>query len=152
MAQKPEYVDLLNTIRLQEFGAGVFLKVWADKTSHPALKHCLSFVAARETSHGEIFERRIKELGYQAEGTEDPDFAERMNILGSDKSDADKIQWIKASFQQQVQPTVRDRYEAAMDDEAVDQLTRSLIRWFADVEADSRGLMADAYAQVESPG
>ena len=39
-----------------------------------------------------------------------------------------------------------------MEDEAVDPLTRSLLRWFADVEADSRGLMAEAYAKVLGNG
>ena len=63
MLDKPEYIDLLNDIRLQEHRAGVFLKAWADKTEHPGLKGCLSLVAERETSHGDIFDRRIRELG-----------------------------------------------------------------------------------------
>ena len=32
MPDKPEYLDLLNDIRLQEYRAGVYLKAWADKT------------------------------------------------------------------------------------------------------------------------
>ena len=61
MPDKPEYLDLLNDIRLQEHRAGVYLKAWADKTGHPGLKACLSLVAERETSHGDIFDRRIRE-------------------------------------------------------------------------------------------
>ncbi len=146
---KPEYVELLNTIRLQEYGAGIYLQAWADKTSHTGLKHCLSFVAEREISHGDIMERRIRELGYQPEGTEDPKFKERMEILGSDMPDAEKIQCIKDAAQKQPKPTVRERYVAAAHDPKVDQLTRSLLGWFADVEADSGAMMAETYKTVD---
>ena len=146
---KPEYVEMLNTIRLQELGAGIYLQAWADKTSHSGLKHCLSFVAEREISHGEIMERRIRELGYQPEGTEDANFKERMEILGSDMTDAEKIQCIKDAAQKQPKPTVRERYVAAAHDPKVDQLTRSLLSWFADVEADSGAMMAETYTTVE---
>ena len=147
--QKPEYVELLNRIQLGEAGAGVFLKAWAQKTQDPGLKSCLNFVAARETSHAQIFKRRIKELGYAVVGKEDPDFAERLKIARSDMPDAEKITRLKEVGQRQAKPTVRDRYEAAMDDEAVDPLTRSLLRWFADVEADSRDLIGETYARFE---
>ena len=62
MTTKPQYIDLLNDIRLQESRAGVYLEAWANKTANKDLKECLSFVAAREYSHGDIFERRVKEL------------------------------------------------------------------------------------------
>ena len=146
---KPEYVELLNTIRLQEIGAGIFLQAWADKTSHPGLKHCLSFVAEREVSHGDLMDRRIRELGFQPEGTEAPNFKERMEIVGSDMPDAEKIQCMKDATQKQPKPTVRDRYLAAAHDPNVDQLTRSLLGWFADVESDSGAMMAETYTSVE---
>jgi uncharacterized membrane protein YvbJ len=44
---------------------------------------------------------------------------------------------------------VRQRYEAAGDDESVDQLTRSLIKWFTEVEDDSGVSMRQVYAQLE---
>ena len=147
-SSKPEYIELLNLIQLQEKGAGVYLKAWADNTSDPGLKHCLNFVAAREVSHGDIFERRLKELGYEVEGTEAQNFAERMSVLGSDMTDAEKIQCIRDAVAQQEKPTVRDRFEAAAEDEAVDPLTRSLLRWFADVESDSGALMQETYKNV----
>ena len=146
---KPEYVELLNTIRLQELGAGIYLQAWADKTSHPGLKHCLSFVAEREVSHGDLMDRRIRELGYQPEGTEADNFKERMGILGSDMTDAEKIQCIKDAAQTQPKPTVREKYIAAAHDPKVDALTRSLLGWFADVEADSGAMMAETYSTVE---
>ena len=148
MTQKPEYVDLLNEIRLQEGGAGIYLKAWADKTTDPALKQCLSFVTAREVSHGEIFGRRIAELGYQAEGTEDQDFARRLKLFGSDISDAEKIKALNEDVAQKPKPTLKDRFQAAMVDEAVDPLTRSLLTWWNDVEDDSGKLMGPVFDKV----
>jgi rubrerythrin len=147
--RKPAYLDLLNTICLGEGRAGVFLKAWAEKTPDPDLKKCLNFVAAREDSHHHIFKRRIQELGYQLQEIGDPMAAERLAVTGSGVSDAEKIRWLKEAGAKQPKPTVRDRYEAAIDDEAVDPLTRSLLRWFADVEADSGGLIRESYARVE---
>ena len=149
MAERPEYIDLLNTIQLGEAGAGIFLKAWADKTSNPDLKNCINFVVEREVIHGDIFKRRLKELGYEVEGTEAPNFAERLRVMGSDMSDAEKIQWIRDAAAQQPKPTTRERYVAAAHDPAVDPLTRSLLSWFADVEADSGALMRETYAKVE---
>jgi rubrerythrin len=147
--RKPAYIDLLNTICSQEGRAGVFLNAWAGKTPDPDLKKCLSFVAAREDSHYHIFKRRIQELGYQLKETPDPLAAERLAVTGSDVSDAEKIRWLKEAGAKQPKPTVQNRYEAAIDDESVDPLTRSLLRWFADVEADSRGLIGEVYAKFQ---
>ena len=146
---KPEYIELLNTIQLQEAGAGIFLTAWAEKTSDPGLKHCLSFVAAREFSHGDIFKRRLEELGHEVEGTEAPTLAERLKVLGSDVSDAEKIKFLRDAQQSQPKPTVREMYVAAAHDPKVDPLTRSLLSWFADVEADSGAMMAETYTTVE---
>ena len=49
-------------------------------------------------------------------------------------------------------PTVRERYEAATVDESVDSLTRSLLRWFTDVEDDSVVRMGKVYAEIEKAG
>ena len=77
MPSKPEYVDLLNDIRLQENRAGVYLEAWAKKTTNKDLIECLSFVAKREYSHGDIFDRRVKELGFATREIDDPEFEER---------------------------------------------------------------------------
>ena len=50
---KPDYLGLLNSISLAESNAGRYLKAWAEATPDPGLKHALSLVAARETTHGE---------------------------------------------------------------------------------------------------
>jgi rubrerythrin len=152
MTSKPEYVDLLNDIRLQEARAGVYLEAWANKTGNKDLKECLSFVAAREYSHGDIFDRRVKELGFATQEIEDPEFEEKVRVVSSDISDAEKIAWLKEARLRQPTPSVRERYEAATDDEAVDPLTRSLLRWFTDVEDDSVVLMGKVYSEIENTG
>lgn len=151
---RPHHVELLNAIALAERRAGVYLKGWADKTPDAELKACLSLVAARETSHYDVFNRRIEELGDTLVDEWDPDFHERLLVSCSDMPDIEKIRWGRAKQQQRQQqqqgPTLRERYEAAATDETVDPLTRSLITWFADEEADSRGLLGEAYARVEA--
>jgi hypothetical protein len=152
MAETPEYIELLNDIQLQESRAGIFLKAWAEKTLSSDLKGCLSMVAERETSHGDIFERRIRELGFSAHEKEDPIFAERLQVASSDMTDVDKIAWMREAQSRAPKPTVRERYEAAAEDESVDPLTRSLIRWFTGVEDDSGASMRQVYAQLEQAG
>ena len=152
MSTKPEYVDLLNEIRLQENRAGVYLEAWAKKTTNIDLKECLSFVATREYSHGDIFERRVKELGHSTQEIVDPEFDEKVRIVTSDISDAEKIAWLKEQRSRMPSPSVRERYEAATVDESVDPLTRSLLRWFTDVEDDSVVRMGKVYAQIENTG
>jgi|TARA_Y100000780_G_scaffold95652_1_gene87046 Mn-containing catalase len=149
MTSKPEYIDLLNDIRLQENRAGVYLEAWANKTDNKDLKECLSFVAAREYSHGDIFDRRVKELGFDTQEIEDPDFEEKVRVVTSDISDAEKIAWLKEARLRMPTPGVRQRYEAATVDESVDPLTRSLLRWFTDVEDDSVVRMGGVYAEIE---
>ena len=149
MPDKPEYIDLLNDIRLQEYRAGIFLKAWADKTEHPGLKSCLSLVAERETSHGDIFDRRIRELGGTPEEKDDDLFHERLRVAESDMTDAEKIVQMREFQTRMTLPTVRMRYEEAAQDESVDQLTRSLIKWFTEVEDDSGASMRAVYAEIE---
>ena len=144
------YLELLNDIASGERRAGVHLKAWADKTSDPKLKACLSMVAKRETSHYHIFERRIEELGHSWVDTEAPDFEERLRVSGSDMSDVEKIRWGKARQAERKGPAIRERYEAAIADDTVDSLTRSLLGWFSQVEADSGSRLQDVYQAIEA--
>ena len=146
----PHYLELLNNIASGERRAGIFLQAWADTTPDPELQECLSMVANRETSHYHIFKRRIEELGYSWTDNQDPDFEERLKVSGSALPDAEKIRWGKVRQAQRRGPTIRDRYEGAIADETVDTLTRSLLRWFADVEADSGARLRAIYDRIEA--
>ena len=148
-ATKPHYLELLNDIASGERRAGIHLAAWAGKTQDLGLKSCLSLVAARETSHHQIFERRITEMGHAWTENEAPEFEERLRVSGSDMPDVEKIRWGKAEQARRQGPAIRERYEAAMADESVDPLTRSLLRWFSDVEADSGALLRQAYEAIE---
>src|SRR5215468_12374094 len=89
---KPRYLGLLNAISLGETQAGVYLRAWADATSDEELACTLRLVAARETSHGEVFCRRLCELGYELRQKADPGAAERIARYANPKiSDVDKI-------------------------------------------------------------
>ena len=144
------YLELLNNITSGERRAGVYLQAWADTTSDPELRACLSMVAHRETSHYHIFKRCIEELGYSWTDIQDPDFEERLQVSGSAMLDVEKIRWSRARQAQRRGPTIRERYEAAIADETVDPLTRSLLRWFADVEADSGARLRALYDRIEA--
>ena len=144
------YLELLNAIASGERRAGVFLQAWADTTPDPELQACLSMVANRETSHYHVVKRRIAELGYAWTDIPDPDFDERLKVSGSALPDVEKIRWGKAKQAQRRGPTIRDRYEAAIADETVDPLTRSLLRWFADVEVDSAARLRTIYDRIEA--
>ena len=151
-AQKPEYLELLNAICLQEQRAGVWIQAWSDKTQDPGLKKCLDMVAARETSHYHIFKRRINELGFELRREGAPDYPERMRIATSDMPDSEKIEALEELQHRQPKPTVQDRYAAAMEDESVDPLTRSLLRWFDGVENDSGKFMRETYSKISGVG
>ena len=144
------YLELLNTIASGERRAGIFLQAWADTTLDPELRACLSMVANRETSHYHVFKRRIEELGYPWTDNQDPDFEKRLKVSGADMPDVEKIRWGKARQAQRRGPTIRERYEAALADETVDPLTRSLLRWFSDVEADSGARLRAIYDRIEA--
>jgi len=145
------YFQLLDDIASGERQHGIYIQAWADKTQDPELKACLSMVADREFSHFHIFKRRISELGYSwTENSEDPVLEERLQVNGSDMPDVEKARFAKARMAQRPSPTIRERCKAAMADETVDSLTRSLLNWFSDVESDSNSRLQQSYARVEA--
>src|ERR1700750_282298 len=91
-ATKPKYLGLLNAISNGESAAGVYLEAWADVTPNPDLACTLRLVAARERSHGEVFCRRIAELGYSLRKKSDPRGAAQLARLADPAiSDLEKI-------------------------------------------------------------
>ena len=76
-------------------------------------------------------------------------FGERMQIATSDMPDGEKIQALEEVQQREPASNLRERYTAAMEDEAVDPLTRSMLRWWREVEADSGKIRREAYAKVQ---
>ena len=146
---KPHYLGLLNAISIGERNAGVYLKAWADVTPDPALKQALAFVAARETTHGEVFRQRIERLGFTLRERDDPTLAERLRLYSDPSvSDLDKVR-----FGRRDEPQESERVdplagiEERINDETVDPLTRDTLRWFVAEERDSGELLRNAYAR-----
>jgi len=151
-AIKPDYLGLLNSISLAESNAGHYLKAWAEATPDLGLKQALCLVAARETTHGEVFRQRIERLGFSLIEKEDPRLAERVRVLGDPgRSDVEKIQ----ARRRDVLDADIDRFLASIDervaDESVDPLTRDTLRWYAHEERDSRALLRSAYERIAGP-
>ncbi|MEX0782844.1 MAG: hypothetical protein WD557_09355 [Dehalococcoidia bacterium] len=144
---KPSYLGLLNAISLAEAGAGVYLEAWANATSDEDLACCLRLVAARETSHGDVFCRRIQELGFDLLQKPDPGAAERLAKVANPKvSDLEKV-----GAEREEQDPFGD-IDRQIADGIFDPLTEKLMVWYIAEERDSGTLLRDAYAKVRAGG
>ena len=142
---KPRYLGLLNAISLAETAAGVYLEAWANATEDADLACTLRLVAARETSHGEVFCRRIGELGYELRQKADPKAAARLVRYANPKiSDCEKV-----GPERQEGDTFAD-IKAAMAEGAYDPMTCNLMQWYIAEEEDTGRRLRDAYASVRA--
>jgi hypothetical protein len=149
---KPDYLGLLNAISLAESNAGHYLRAWAEATPDADFKRALSLVAARETTHGEVFRQRIERLGFALIEKDDPALAERCRILGDPSlSDAEKIRRRRS----ETSDAATDGFFASIDervaDQSVDPLTRDTLRWYVHEERDSRALLRAVYERIAGP-
>jgi hypothetical protein len=142
---KPRYLGLLNAISLGETQAGIYLRAWADATADEDLAGTLRLVAARETSHGEVFCRRLCELGYELRQKVDPGAAERIARYANPKiSDLDKI----GRSRNEVDKDPFGEIEQKMKEGVYDPLTCNLLGWYICEERDSLKRLREAYARV----
>jgi hypothetical protein len=138
---KPKYLGLLNAISLAESAAGVYLEAWADVTPNPDLACTLRLVAARERSHGEVFCRRIAELGYELRRKPDPRNAEQLAKLADPNlSDLEKIPPRGEGGEDPFGEVRRRIAEGEFD-----PLTANLMTWYITEEADSGRRLREAY-------
>jgi hypothetical protein len=141
--QKPKYLGLLNAISNGESAAGVYLEAWADVTPNADLACTLRLVAARERSHGDVFCRRIAELGFSLRKKVDPKGAEALAKLSNPNiSDLEKI---------------GDRQQGDGDGDffgdirrkiaegEFDPMTANLMTWYIAEEIDSGRRLREAY-------
>lgn len=149
MAEKPAYLGLLNAISLAETNAGVYLQAWANATDDEELAETLRFVAARETSHGEVFCRRIAELGFELQHKTDPEAAANLVKLANPKiPDCEKIgperpanNQITDFFTETEQKVAAGEYDA---------MTANLLTWYIAEERDSGKRLKRAYDRVRA--
>ena len=142
---KPRYLGLLNAISLAETAAGVYLEAWANATDDEDLACTLRLVAARESSHGEVFCRRIGELGYELRQKADPKAAARLARYANPKiSDCEKV-----GPEREEGDTFAD-IKAAMAQGAYDPMTCNLMQWYIAEEEDTGRRLREAYACVRA--
>lgn len=143
---KPAYLGLLNAISLAESEAGVYLEAWANATDDEELASCLRFVAARETSHGELFCRRLAELGYSLLPKPDPKSAGRLARYANPKiPDCEKV----GPEREETGDTFAD-IRKAMAEGAYDEMTCNMLQWYINEEVDSGRRLRDVYAKVRA--
>jgi len=141
--EKPAYLDLLNAISLGESHAGRYLEAWADVTPDDDLACTLRLVAARETSHGDIFCRRIAELGFCLEPKKDSAAGERMAKYADPRiSDMEKIGPEREPID------FFGEIKQKMSDGAYDEMTCNLLQWYIAEEEDSLRRLNTAYGRV----
>lgn len=139
--EKPSYLGLLNAISLAESAAGVYLEAWADVTPNEDLACTLRLVAARERSHGEVFCRRIAELGYTLRRKPDPRGAEQLAKLANPHiSDLEKI---PSRSEEEIDPFSEIRRRISEGE--FDPMTVNLLNWYIAEEKDSGRRLREAY-------
>jgi ferritin len=143
-AEKPSYLGLLNAISLAETEAGHYLTAWANATDDEELASTLRFVAARETSHGELFCRRLAELGYSLRQKPDPKSAARLARYANPKvSDCEKV----GPEREETGDTFAD-IRKGIARGVYDEMTCNMLQWYINEEGDSGARLRDAYAKV----
>jgi hypothetical protein len=144
---KPRYLGLLNAISLGETNAGIYLRAWADATSDEDLACTLRLVAARETSHGELFCRRLCELGYELRQRPDPEGAARVAKYANPKiSDVEKI----GRARSEVEDDPFGEIEEKLKEGFYDPMTANLLSWYICEERDSAKHLRACYAKVRA--
>ena len=140
-AAKPKYLGLLNAISNAESAAGVYLTAWADVTPDPDLACTLRLVAARESSHGEVFCRRISERGFEMRKKTDPKGYEILAKLANPNiSDLEKI---GDREDRDTDPFGDIRRRIAEGE--FDPMTANLMTWYIAEEIDSGRRLREVY-------
>jgi hypothetical protein len=144
--EEPSYLGLLNDISLGESAAGIYLEAWANATEDEELARGLRFVAARESSHGEVFGRRIGELGFELRPKPDMEAQKRLARYANPKiSDAEKLGPDETDFSSFFEDMERQAAEGVFD-----PLTAKLMLWYIGEERDSTTVLRDTAARIRT--
>jgi len=145
--EAPVYLEQLSRISVAETQAGRYLGAWADVTPDACLAATLRLVAARETSHGEVFCRRVAELGGELQCC--PDLvrqgAARLAVVADPNiSDLEKV----GPAADQTDPF--EKLERQMADGVFDPLTTQTLTWYIAEERDTIERLQDAFAAIRA--
>ena len=149
MAEKPSYLKLLNAISCAETRAHAYLSAWAEVTTDPDVKAVLLTVAAREGEHGMAFAKRINELGFEVQPTEDPKFAARMEIACSDRTDLEKAEALDL-LEYATAADTPDVFDRFFLDHSIDVQTGALLGRYIAEERDTIRLFQGCAAQLQA--
>jgi hypothetical protein len=139
------YIDQLNRIAMAETNAGCYLAAWADVTPDSELAATLRLVAARETSHGEVFRRRIAELGGEPCCKLDAGAAARLAVVADPAiSDAEKVG--PPRDEQDPFGNITRR----LAESEYDPMTANLMSWYIAEERDTIVRLRAAFAAVRA--
>ena len=136
MVESPSYLKLLNGISCAETRAFQYLSAWAEVTTDPDVRAVLHTVAAREGEHGMAFAKRVNELGFELRTTDDPKFAERMEIAGSDRPDLEKAELLGV-LEYATAPDAPDIFDSFFRDHSIDIQTGELLGRYIAEERDT---------------
>ena len=148
MTDAPTYLPLLKRIAQGEAGAGRYLRAWADSTDDPDVAQVLQVVALREAEHGLAFEKRICELGFALDPSDDGELAGKIEIAGSDRSDLEKFEDLGLAALLEPGSDTPDPFPAMFEDASLDIQTSALLGRFVGEERDSGRLLRDCYQAV----
>ncbi|HJP40906.1 MAG TPA: hypothetical protein QGF35_04295 [Dehalococcoidia bacterium] len=146
---RPDHIRTMNSISLAETDAGRYLSAWADVTTDEGLRASLRIIAARETSHGDVLERRLNELGYDLEPRPKPEWEERFKKYSSaEVSDLEKV----GPAGSIPDGDLFGDLEKNVNEGDYDPLSELLMRWYIAEERDSADIARAAYARVREKG
>ena len=121
---------------------------WADTTSSDDVRCVLLTVAAREGEHGMSFAKRINELGYSVREKDDPGFAKRMRVAGSDRTDLEKME--KLGLNRLDTGEGPDVFDDVFKNHSIDIRTGELLGRYIAEERDSARMLRCCYEQLKA--
>ncbi len=146
MADKPSYLGLLNAVANAECRAHAYLTAWADVTPDPDVRALLLTIAAREGEHGMSFAKRINELGFELQPTDDPGFDDKMEIATSSRTDLEKLDAL--GVLQYASGDEADVFDNFFRDHSIDIRTGELLGRYIAEERDTLRLLQGCCAEL----
>ena len=150
MTEAPSYLRLLNGISCAESRAHEYLSAWADVTTDPDVRAVLRTVVAREGEHGMAFAKRVNELGFEVQPTDDPHGTEWLEIARSDRPDLEKAELLEL-LKYASEPGEPDVFDTFFRDHTIDIQTGELLGRYIAEERDTIRLFQGCRGAVAGP-